>query len=181
VPLNKCSMPDSFKPLIVLVLPALLCACGSAAPSGAGKISSHAQHVASNKPSPKGQDTVDPDLVSAVSPGGSGPPIGLKFRLDTRPVVGMPAQLVLALIPTPGVEITHIHGSLQVADGLQLQSAHSFDIEAPQPGAPLRQDVTVVPQRNGVLSISATLVIDYNDGSVARTYSIPLIAANNAS
>ena len=41
--------------------------------------------------------------------------------------------------------------------------------------------MTVVPQRNGVLSLSATLVIDYDNGSVARTYVIPLIAANNAS
>jgi hypothetical protein len=105
----------------------------------------------------------------------------MKFRLDTRPVVGMPAQLVLALIPTPGVEISHIHGSLQVAEGLQLQSPRSFDINAPQGSAPLEQDVTVVPQRNGVLSLSATLVIDYDNGSVARTYVIPLIAANNAS
>jgi hypothetical protein len=96
-------------------------------------------------------------------------------------VVGMPAQLVLALIPSPGIEISHIHGSLQSADGLQLQSADTFDIDAPQGTEPLEQDVTIVPQRNGVLSLNAILVIDYDDVSIARTYVIPLIAANNAS
>jgi hypothetical protein len=175
-------MLNGFKPLFIVALLALLCACGSStAPSGAGQGRPDSQHNASDKPRAEAPDAVDPDMVAAVSPGGSDPPIGMKFRLDTRPVVGMPAQLVLALIPTPGVEISHIHGSLQVAEGLQLQSPRSFDINAPQGSAPLEQDVTVVPQRNGVLSLSATLVIDYDNGSVARTYVIPLIAANNAS
>ena len=175
-------MLNGFKPLFIVALLALLCACGSStAPSGAGQGRPDSQHKASAKPRAEAPDAVGPDMVAAVSPGGSDPPIGMKFRLDTRPVVGMPAQLVLALIPTPGVEISHIHGSLQVAEGLQLQSPRSFDINAPQGSAPLEQDVTVVPQRNGVLSLSATLVVDYDNGSVARTYVIPLIAANNAS
>jgi hypothetical protein len=175
-------MPHGFKPIFIVALAALLCACGSSstAPHGAGQAHSDSPGAGS-KQAAKAADSGDPDLVAAVSPGGSDPPIGLKFRLDTRPVVGMPAQLVLALLPTPGVQISHIHGSLQVADGLQLQSAHSFDINAPQSGVPLRQEVTVVPLRNGVLSFSATLVIDYDNGSTARTYAIPLIAANNAS
>jgi hypothetical protein len=174
-------MPDGFKLLMVAALSALLCACGgSKSPAGARHTHADSQHTSSSKQGSKAPDT-DVDMVAGVSPGGSEPPIGLKFRIDTRPVVGMPAQLVLQLVPTPGVEISHIHGSLQVAEGLQLQSAHTFDIDAPQAGVPLEQHVTVVPQRNGVLSLNATLEIDYGNGSVARTYAIPLIAANNAS
>jgi hypothetical protein len=174
-------MPDGLKLLIVAALPALLCACGGSNSSPRSHHSrADSQHASGSKQGSKAPDT-DPDMVAAVSPGGSEPPIGLKFRLDTRPVVGMPAQLVLQLNPTPGIEISHIHGSLQVADGLQLQSARTFDIDAPQVGAPLEQHVTVVPQHNGVLTLSATLEIDYDNGSVDRTYAIPLIAANNAS
>jgi hypothetical protein len=174
-------MPDGLKLLMVAALSALLCACGgSNSPAGARHSRADSQHASSSKQGSKAPNT-DPDMVAAVSPGGSDPPIGLKFRLDTRPVVGMPAQLLLQLNPTPGVEISHIHGSLQVAEGLQLQSAHTFDIDAPQAGTPLEQNVTVVPQHNGVLTLSATLEIDYDNGSVARTYLIPLIAANNAS
>jgi hypothetical protein len=175
-------MPNGFKPLFIAALLMLVCACGSStAPSAGVRALQDSRPGSGSRSGTRAQESVDSDLVAGVSPGGSDPPIGLKFRLDTRPVVGMPSQLVLALIPTPGVQISHIHGSLQVADGLQLQSPHSFDIAAPKGGAPLEQDVTVVPQRNGVLSLSATLVIDYDNGSIARTYVIPLIATSNAS
>jgi hypothetical protein len=174
-------MSTGLKPLCgvaMLALLGLLCACGaSKSPGAAGAARSDSRR----QPYAQAGNSADQDLVSAVSSGGSGPPLGLKFRLDTRPVVGMPAQLVLALIPSPGIEISHIHGSLQSADGLQLQSADTFDIDAPQGTEPLEQDVTIVPQRNGVLSLNAILVIDYDDVSIARTYVIPLIAANNAS
>jgi hypothetical protein len=116
-----------------------------------------------------------------VSASGSGPPISVKFRLDTKPVVGRPTQLVLALITSEGIENSHIHGALQAADGLLLQSPKSFDIDVPVGGDPVQQDVTVVPQRDGVLSLSATVVIDYENTSLSRTYVIPLIAAYNAS
>lgn len=172
-------MPQSIKPLMLAALAALLGACGAHnSPFSAG-----GTHAAPNQGSHAGgsgsQGTpLDPDMVAGVSPGGSNPPIGLRFKLDTRPVVGEPAQLVLALTPTPGVEISHIHASLQVADGLQLQSARGFDIDAPQSGVPVEQTVTVVPQRAGVLSLSATLEIDADSGSVSRTYEIPLIASS---
>ncbi len=40
-------------------------------------------------------------------------------------------------------------------------SQRTFDIDDPQDGATLAQDVTVVPQREGVLSLSAVVVVDY--------------------
>jgi hypothetical protein len=163
-----------------LAVPMLLNACGyhGAAVAPQDKAHRGAGTAVAGVPA---QQAVDPDLVAGVSPGGADPPIGLKFRLDTKPAVGQPAQLVLALIPTPGIAINHIHGSLQASDGLQLQSPRIFDIDSPQGSATLRQDVTVVPTRNGVLSLSATVVVDYEDGSTARTYVIPLIAVASAS
>jgi hypothetical protein len=120
-------------------------------------------------------------MVAGVSQAGSEPPIGLKFLITERPQVGLPLQIELALIPSPGSEISHIHCSLQTGEGLQLQSARTFEINAPQAGVALRQDVTVVPQQEGVLSLSATLLIDLDNGSVARTYTIPLIATSHSS
>jgi hypothetical protein len=105
----------------------------------------------------------------------------LKFRLDARPVVGTPLQIERALVPSANSGITHIHGSLQAGEGLQLQSQRTFDINSPQDGVTLRQEVTVVPQQDGVLSLSATLLIDFDNGTLARTYSIPLIAAGHPS
>jgi hypothetical protein len=164
----------------VVVLSMLLCACGSSNASfdAVKTLSPTPRHA---KPGAAPADSIDADMVAAVSSGGSGPPIALRFRLESRPVVGAPAQLVLALVPTPGLEISHIHASLEPEEGLQLQSAHSFDIDDPQEGVTLAQDVTVVPQHEGVLSLNAVVIVDYEKTSVARTYVIPLIAAGNAS
>jgi hypothetical protein len=161
-------------PPTLVVLSLTLCACGSSqGPAGQATSPRTARHAS---PSVAPADSIDADMVAAVSASGSGPPIGVKFRLETRPVVGAPAQLVLALMPTPGLEISHIHATLQTDESLQLQTPRSFDIDDPQDGAILAQDVTVVPQREGVLSLSATVVVDYENTSIVRTFIIPLIA-----
>ncbi len=174
-------MRNRLTPLCTGALLVLLCACGSSNTPVTPRATTHkdAQRAPPANPS-NGNEALERDMVAAVSPGGSEPPIGLRFRLETKPVVGSPAQLVLALIPTPGAEISHIHGSMQ-ADGLQLESARTFDIDSPRNDAPIEQDVTIVPQRNGVLSVSATLQVDYGNGSLSRTYVIPVIAGNAAS
>src|SRR5665213_807123 len=108
-------MLNGLKSLLVVALPALMCACGSSGSSG----DPHGPHHNASANQSQASDGLDPDMVAGVSAGGSDPPIGLKFLIDTRPVVGVPVQLKLALIPTPGAGISHIHGTLQVADGLQ--------------------------------------------------------------
>jgi hypothetical protein len=166
-------------PLWLIVPALLLYGCGSYHSPGDRSGAATARSAPGAGATPN--DSIDADMVAAVSAGGSGPPIGVKFRLESRPVVGAPAQLVLALLPTPGLEISHIHASLQTDEGLQLQSQRTFDIDDPQDGATLAQDVTVVPQHDGILSLSAVVVVDYNATSVARTYVIPLIATASAS
>jgi hypothetical protein len=169
-------MPNLLKPLLFTALSLALCACGSSnapatpAHTGARPKSAAASSISS-----------DPDMVAAVSASGSGPPISVRFRLDTKPIVGRPAQLVLAVIPADGIENSHIHGALQAADGLLLQSAKSFDVDVASGGDVVQEQVTVVPQRDGVLSLSASFVIDYENTSLSRTYVIPLIAVYNAS
>jgi hypothetical protein len=176
-------MLDRFKLLLMSVLPLpLLCACGSSAHHFFGASpSGSAQHQANSKANLKASRPEEVDMVAAVSQSGADTTIGVKFRLAARPVVGTPVQIVLSLVPGTDAGITHIHGSLQPGEGLVLQSQRTFDITAPQDGVALTQDVTVLPQQDGVLSLSAILLIDFDNGSLARTYSIPIIAMDHAS
>jgi hypothetical protein len=41
----------------------------------------------------------------------------------------------------------------------------------------LRQEVALQPEQPGVLSLNATLLVDSPSASLARSYSIPLIAS----
>ena len=170
------AMPNVLKPLLFAALPLALGACGSS-----NRPATTTQTGAHNKSAAATPNNTDPDMVAAVSASGSGPPISVKFRLDTKPIVGRPTQLVLAVISAEGIENSHVHGALQPAEGLLLQSAKSFDVDIAQGGDSVQQQVTVVPQRDGVLSLSASVVIDYQNTSLSRTYVIPLIAVYNAS
>lgn len=159
-------------PLSAVAALCLLAGCGrtAQAPSAAG-----ASGLPGAKLTPKTVDGIDPDMVSAVTNGGSSI-VGIKFRLMSKPTIGMPLQVKIALLPAPDVAITHMHVSFQTGDGLQLQSEHTLDVDDPHGGVPLEQTLIVVPTQAGVLNLNATVVIEQDAASLARTYTIPLIA-----
>ena len=166
---------------MALTLFGLLAACGH---SSQDPNAVHALHV-NKKPATqtaKPNTGIDPEMVSAVSAAGSSTtPISMKFRLASRPTVTTPLQVTLLLIPSPDVSISHIHLSLQPGDGLQLQSERTLDVTGVAPGTVLQQDLTVVPQQSGILSLTATVLVDTDSQSITRTYSIPLIASDSHS
>lgn len=170
---NRCG---PLGPLGPLALAVLLCGCGSHTSPGPAAAAPGAQHRAAAGPAAKASDGVDPDLVGAVSTGAPEPAITLRFRLDARPVVGQPVQLLLALAPTPGAGIVHIHGALQSGDELQIQSPRSFDVDVTPDGTVPSQPVTVIPRQPGVLSLTAVLSLGPEGSTPSRTYLIPLIA-----
>ena len=167
---------------IALVLAALLGGCGQS-PSTDGA-SSHATRQSRSKSSAApGSDgaSIDPDMVSAVNVSGTSSSLfSMKFKLESRPQVTAPLQVSILLIPAPDVEITHLHLLFQTSDGLQLQSGRNVDLTDLSGGKPVEQQVTVVPQQGGVLSLSATVLVDTSAESISRTYTIPLIASDHS-
>ena len=75
-------MPNVLKPWLFAALPLALVACGSS-----NRAATATQTGAHAKTATTGPNNADPDMVAAVSASGSGPPISVKFRLDTKPVV----------------------------------------------------------------------------------------------
>jgi hypothetical protein len=172
-------MVCSFRTLAGIAMAAMLAACGQFG-NKAGA-AGQSQQNRDMRPAHKPGDTVDPDMVTAVNSAHSTTPISIKFRVSARPVVGAPVTIVLALVPAENVGINHIHASFQPGDGLQLQGERTLDINDPGSGVIIEQELSVVPQQPGVLSLNATLVVDLDGGSLARSYSIPLIASDNPS
>jgi hypothetical protein len=174
---------------LLLVSPWLLGGCthpaGSAAVSPAAASRGAAPQAGAQGPaadSAQSQGNDVRDMVTAVEPGGSATPLlKVKFRIAARPVVGMPVKIVLALIPAEDANIQHLHGSFLAEDGLTLQSARSFDLTDVKNGTAVFREVTVLPRQTGALSLRATLLMDAGNRSETRTYSIPLIAADNSS
>jgi len=165
---------------------ALLSGCGhSGGKAGAGALSQGSNQGSNQgadqgtKPARRSGDALDPDLVAAVSSAHSNTPVDMKFGLAARPAVGTPLKVTVALIPAAGVGISHIHASFQPGDGLLLQSDRTLDVSDPAAGVAIEQELSVVPQQSGVLSLGATVVVDMDGGSLARSYAIPLIVRDN--
>lgn len=172
---------DAFRIAVALWAAVALLGCG---PSSERARAERAHHQDELRAAAAAAQTAaaggDADMVNAASPGGPGPPISLKFGLGGRPVVGEPLQIHVAMLPESPNAIRHLYGSFTPADGLTLQSQHSFELTDVADGVTLHQDITVVPQQAGILSLSATLIVDFDTGSVSRTFGIPLIAMPGA-
>ena len=130
---------------------------------------------------PKAKDKgVDPDMVSAVNLAGSSTTlISVKFKLGSRPSVTTPLQVTLQLIPALDKQIDRLQLSIQPGEGLLLQSDRMIELTDLQPGTPVQESVTVVPQQNGLLNLNATVLVNVDEQSITRTYSIPLIVADS--
>ncbi len=156
-----------------------LAACGRMAPShltaapGASAESSETQ--ADSPPDPTA------GMVSAVAPDASKVPVSVKFRLGSKPALGMPLHIAVAIVPSGDTQINHLHGSFLPDNGLALQSEREFDASDLQGGVALQQQVTVVPQQPGVLNLNTTITIQLDSSSLSSTYSIPLIVSDNSS
>ncbi|MFO1402481.1 MAG: hypothetical protein U1F06_08705 [Steroidobacteraceae bacterium] len=119
----------------------------------------------------------DPDLNTAVSLSPSATLFGLKFKLAAAPTVGKPGVVYLVLVPTGNVAFDRVHMSLRPGEGLRLLSDSSLDSADTTAGEPVRYEIQVMPDAAGVLTLGVTLVVDAENNSLSRTYTIPLIAA----
>ena len=118
-----------------------------------------------------------PDMVAAVSPAD---PVRRSASIRSRraPVVGAPAQLMLALVADPRRR-DQPHPRLAPARGGSAAAVPAHLRYRRRRRTAPRWSRTSLWCRSsaGVLSLSATVVVDYDAGSIARTYVIPLIAS----
>jgi hypothetical protein len=163
---------------ILLVLSTLIGACGQAPPTGATHVARTVKAAQAGKPG----HGIDPDMVNAVNLSGTSTSlIGMKFKLGGRPKVTDPLQVTVLVVPAADATISHIHVTFRPDDGLLLQSEGNWDVTDLSAGTPVEQDLTVVPQKSGVLSLDATVLVDTGTESISRTYVIPLIASDSNS
>lgn len=166
--------------LLLAVAACLLVACGRAAPPASDAAGASAADAGAASGAGDEATSSDADLVSAVNANGPSKPLIVKFRVEARPVVGTPVKILLVLTPTDQGSIDHIHALLAPGEGLLMQSPTTFDLSDLKAGTPQNQEVTVVPQQTGVLDLNATLLLQSDKSTQTRTYSIPLIAADNS-
>ncbi len=153
----------------------MLTACGSHS-AGTPAPGAAAKSVAPKPLNPL--DQLSRNMVSAVAATKpSTIPVQLKFELLSRPDVGQPVEVDLAIVPM-SASVERISGKIEGEDGLELiEGAEIGATERPPEGVPIRHSVKLVPSREGIFTVRAALTVDAAGVSSTEAYSIPLIAS----
>jgi hypothetical protein len=121
-----------------------------------------------------GAEQLTAGMVEAASQGKSQLPVKLKFELQTRPTLGQPLDIDIAVLP----QIDGSPAGIQVAGGEGLTvvpGANQVDLPAVEAGHVYRQSVKVTPTADGVLVLNLTVSLKHDDMTESRAFSIPLI------
>ena len=153
---------------------AILGACSSGETPGAAASAARPSQAAQRKSLPS--NVLSPDMVSAVSAGGTGAPaVQVKFELRQRPAVAQPVDIDLAIVPASGA-LDRVSGKVQVGDGLELVAGGEIPpTERPVEGVPILHSIKVLPKKDGIFTVSAVLGVDAAGESSSQTFSIPVI------
>jgi hypothetical protein len=156
--------------LLVLAGVVLLAGCGS---------DSESSSAAAVAPGPSAKATakvaeLTKGMVGAVSSEKPGAAVSVKFDVKSRPEVGKPAQVEVAMAPQHAgnlMRITYISGP-----GLAIQPSNApTEYQNVQPGAVYRHEVAVTPQENGVFYLSVIIQLEAGAEPQVRTFSIPIV------
>ena len=155
----------------------MLCiGCGSHSSGGSTAAPAAAKTITRKVANPG--DELSPFMVSAVAASKpSTAPVQVKFELRNRPGVGQPLDVDLAIVPM-SASVDVVSGKVEADDGLELTDGG--DIAAtqhPAEGVPIRHAIKVVPKREGIFTVRASVTVEAAGTSSTETWSIPVIAA----
>lgn len=113
-------------------------------------------------------------MVRAVSAGGAGAPVELRFALQGRPTAGQPLEIEVAITAVTPVE--RLRATFQGGEAFEVQAGPALGpLQRPQVGQSATHRVTVVPRADGIFNLSAVVLVEQASGELARTFAIPVI------
>jgi hypothetical protein len=129
-----------------------------------------------DKPLPPKTVDVTKEMVAAVSAGKVATAISVHFSLRASPVANTPLPVDVAIVPHQKFSVVRVyfesHDGLSITSGGQFEPANSGSVETP-----LRHQVMLLPSKEGLFMMTATVETVGEDGNVTRVFSIPVIVA----
>jgi hypothetical protein len=115
-------------------------------------------------------------MVTAVNGArGGASSVQVKFELRERPQAATPLDIDLVIVPVTA-NVDRVSGKVEAGEGLELaEGAEIPAADRPPEGIPIAHTVKVLPKRDGIFTVTATLAIDAAGVSTNQTFAIPII------
>src|SRR5579883_995222 len=160
--------------LAALAIVLAVTACGSADKGAA----TNAQQAAARTRKLSPEEQLKRSLVAGVTqtkPGTAAQPIQVQFAVQGRPDVAQPVEVVVAIVPTSG-NLDRIFGRVDGDEGLEVDSGDIEEVTKPVENTPIHHTVKVLPKKDGIYTLTATVSVDSAGQISTQTYLFPLIA-----
>lgn len=112
-------------------------------------------------------------MVQAAPQGRSPLAIDMKFDLGSRPTLGQPLEINVALVP----QISGGPASLQVngLTGFASTETSAFEIPDLEPGEVYRHTLKLTPSSEGLQVVNISVSVKHEDVNETKLFSIPVI------
>ncbi len=131
---------------------------------------------AGDKPPPANTADVTTDMVAAVSAGKVASAISVHFALRAPPVANTALPVDVAIVPHENFSVVRVyfesHDGLSTATGGEFGPANDVGAEKP-----LRHQLVLLPSKEGMFMVTATVETAGEGGNVTRVFSIPVMVS----
>jgi hypothetical protein len=117
-------------------------------------------------------------FAKAVSDGKPGAAVGIRYEFSGKPTIGVPTELDVAFIPSPGVD--SMEATLTGMEGITLAGPLTASFNAVEAGKAYRHKLSVLPDRTGVFYITVSVNTQIAGSALNRTFSIPFVVGQPA-
>jgi hypothetical protein len=149
--------------------------CGSSSSESGDAVHANQKKAPSHRLAGDPSNRSPEDMVTAVSAGKGGPPVGLKFELRSTPQAGQPFDVDFAILPNAQA-IDRIDARFQGGEDLAVvEGGDLAAVEKPAQGTVIRHVVQLLPKEDGIFTVTAAVTVDLGNDSITRTFTIPVI------
>jgi hypothetical protein len=153
---------------------AVVCACVFSACDDSPKKAEGPAPVAPTKAPATKTATIGADMVAAVASSQASSAIGVHFALRATPTVNAALPVDVTIVPHRDFDSLTVHFDSQ--DGLAVTTGSPF---GPKTGiaseVPQMHQLVLLPTKEGMFTVSATVDTDSAEGNLTRVFSIPVI------
>lgn len=158
--------PSAVLAVMAIVLAMAITGCGS---------NSDTETATAPVAAPAKKTVVDPTqtMARAVGSGKPGAAVDIKYEFLSRPAVGKPVEVELALIPNIGVASLDI--TVGGMEGITLAGNLTASFADVQAGQPYKHQFSLLADRPGVFYLTVAATTQIGGASMGRTFSIPFV------